>query len=316
MKLNTDDLNRTVFISDNLPFLKSLDTESVDLVVIDPPFGKNQTFSGNLRPPLTDAELEHEYDLLSEWGVQNENDAYEMGVEFPDQSGTTAQFRDIWDFKYQVTATDWDMLNEVCRPARHLIEATRYTHSDSTAAYIAFMTMRMLEIRRVLKSSGCAYLHCDHEANAYLRQMMDAIFGPDHFRNEIIWQSYGSHNDVGQGSTRFGRVHDTILVYGKSLRVTWNQGFVPLDETYVKKNYRYVEEGTDRQFTTTPLTGPGGAAKGNPVYEWNGHVRAWRYSKETMQALDDEGMLYYSRTGYPRKKLYLDKSKGAPVQDV
>ena len=103
MAVNTDDLSRTVFISDNLPFLKSLDTQSVDLVVIDPPFGKNQTFSGNLRPPLTDAELEYEYDLLSDWGVQNENDAYEIGVEFPDQSGTTATFRDIWDFRFQVT---------------------------------------------------------------------------------------------------------------------------------------------------------------------------------------------------------------------
>ncbi len=83
--LNTGNLNRTVFISDNLPFLKGLDTESVDLVIIDPPFGKNQTFTGNLRPPLTDAELEHEYGLLVKWGVQNEDDAYEAGIEFPDQ---------------------------------------------------------------------------------------------------------------------------------------------------------------------------------------------------------------------------------------
>ncbi len=79
--LNTDSLDRTVFISDNLPFLKSLDTESVDLVVIDPPFGKRQTFTGTLRPPLTDSELEHEYDLLDRWGVQNETDAYEVGKE-------------------------------------------------------------------------------------------------------------------------------------------------------------------------------------------------------------------------------------------
>lgn len=316
MTLNTDRLNRTVFISDNLPFLKSLDTESVDLVVIDPPFGKNQTFTGNLRPPLTDAELEQEYDLLSGWGVQNEDDAYEIGVEFPDQSGTTAQFRDIWNFRYQVTETDWKMLDEVCRPARLLIETTRYTHSESTAAYIAFMTMRMIELQRILKPTGGLYLHCDHEANAYLRQMMDAVFGPSSFRNEIIWRRYGSHNDVGQGSTRFGQVHDTILVYGKSQSVNWNQGFVPLDDSYVQKNYRHVEEGSGRRFTTTPLTGPGGAAKGNPVYDWNGHTRAWRYNKETMQALHDEGRLYYSKTGYARKKLYLDESKGVPIQDV
>ena len=89
---NADALNRTIWIADNLPFLRSLDTESVDLVVIDPPFGKKQTFTGNLKPPLTDAELEHEYELLTEWGVQNEEDAYDVGIEFPDQTGTTAKF--------------------------------------------------------------------------------------------------------------------------------------------------------------------------------------------------------------------------------
>ncbi len=58
--LNTDSLNRTIFICDNLPFLKALDSESVDLVVIDPPFGKKQTFVGTLRPPLSDIERERE----------------------------------------------------------------------------------------------------------------------------------------------------------------------------------------------------------------------------------------------------------------
>lgn len=151
MAVNTADLNRTVFVSDNLPFLKSLDDESVDLVVIDPPFGKKQTFTGSLKPPLTEAELEQEYDLLVAWSVQSEDDAYDLGLEFPDQPGTTASFSDIWDFRYQVTKDDWDLLGEICRPARLLIESTRYTHSDSTAGYIAFMTLRMLEIRRVLR---------------------------------------------------------------------------------------------------------------------------------------------------------------------
>jgi hypothetical protein len=104
-----------------------------------------------LKPPLTEAELEQEYDLLVQWGVQNEDDAYELGLEFPGQSGTTASFSDIWDFRYQVTKDDWDLLDEICRPARSLIEATQYTHSDSTAGYIAFMTLRVLEIRRVLR---------------------------------------------------------------------------------------------------------------------------------------------------------------------
>ena len=85
---------------------------------------------------------------------------------------------------------------------------------------------------------------------------------------------------------------------------------------YVSKTYRYIEQETGRRFRLTPLTGPGGADKGNPVYEWKGHTRAWRYSKETMEKLDSEGKLYYSKTGYVSQKFYLDSSKGTPVQDV
>ena len=210
-RLNTEDLNRTVFISDNLPFLRSLDNESIDLVVIDPPFGKKQTFQGKLKPPLTDEELEHEFELLETWGVQNEDDAYDIGIEFPDQSGTTASFKDIWDFRYQVEKAEWDRLEQRYPVARHLIEATRYTHSDSTAAYITFMTLRMIEIYRILKSTGSVYLHCDREANAYLRQMMDAIFEDKNFLNEVIWYFRGA----GIPKDAYARRHHTIFWYAK-----------------------------------------------------------------------------------------------------
>ena len=115
--------------------------------------------------------------------------------------------------------------------------------------------------------------------------------------------------DLGEYTTSF-------LLYGKTDAVTWHQGYMPLDDDYVKSTYRHINEETGKRFTTTPLTAPGGADKGNPVFEWNGHVRAWRYSKATMQRLHDEGRLYYSRTGYPRRKLYLEESKGVPVQDI
>ncbi len=77
-----------------------------------------------------------------------------------------------------------------------------------------------------------------------------------------------------------------------------------------------MDEETGKRFTTTPMTGPGGAEKGNPVFEWNGHTRAWRYNRETMQRLHDEGRLHYSKTGYVRQKLFLEDSKGVPVQDI
>ena len=103
---NTDDLNRTIFISDNLPFLQSLDTESVDLVVIDPPFGKRQTFTGTLKPPLSDLERERERARMEGWGVYDVAGAYEVGIEYPDQSGNTALFKDLWRFE-RVVGEDW-----------------------------------------------------------------------------------------------------------------------------------------------------------------------------------------------------------------
>ena len=217
---NTDALNRTVFISDNLPFLQALDTESVDLIVIDPPFGKKQTFQGQIRPPLTDSERTLEADLLNKWGVYDVASAYEIGVEYPDQSGTTALFKDIWQFE-RVLEEDWyDRINDTS--VWWLIESTRRTHDEDTAAYIAFMAQRMVEIRRILKPTGSVYLHCDHDANAYLRQMMDAVFGASNFRNEIIWAYTGPSN------TRrwFPRKHDTILFYAKSNTAIFNRDAV------------------------------------------------------------------------------------------
>ena len=217
---NTDALNRTVFISDNLPFLQALDTESVDLIVIDPPFGKKQTFQGQIRPPLTDSERTLEADLLNKWGVYDVASAYEIGVEYPDQSGTTALFKDIWQFE-RVLEEDWyDRINDTS--VWWLIESTRRTHDEDTAAYIAFMAQRMVEIRRILKPTGSVYLHCDHDANAYLRQMMDAVFGASNFRNEIIWAYTGPSN------TRrwFPRKHDTILFYAKSNNAIFNRDAV------------------------------------------------------------------------------------------
>lgn len=220
MPLNADNLNRTVFISDNLPFLMALDTESIDLVVIDPPFGKKQTFTGNLKPPLSALERKLERELMDEWRMYDAASAYELGVEFPDQTGQTALFREMWRFERVLQADWWEQINDT--PVWWLIESTRRTHGEDTAAYIAFMAQRIIEIRRILKSTGSVYLHCDHDANAYLRQLMDAVFGPGNFRNEIAWAYTGPSN------TRrwFPRKHDTILFYAKSNKAVFNRDAV------------------------------------------------------------------------------------------
>ena len=285
-------MTNTLYYGDNLDILRQhVPDESVDLVYLDPPFNSNANYN----------------------------------VLFKEQSGEASPaqiraFTDTWEWTLEAERTyEQEIITNPETPAnvKDMISAFRqFIGSNPMMAYLVMMTPRLVELRRVLKPTGSIYLHCDPTASHYLKLLMDTVFGVANFRNEITWKRYGAHNDVGQGSTRFGRVHDIMLLYGKSDSVTWHQGFVPLEESYVKSTYRYVDEETGRRFTTTPLTGPGGAEKGNPVYEWNGHTRAWRYSKETMQRLDEEGRLYYSRTGYPRRKLYLDESRGVPIQDV
>lgn len=186
----------------------------------------------------------------------------------------------------------------------------------STQAYIDYMRPRCVELARVLRKTGSFYYHCDWHASHYVKVMLDQILGENNFINEIVWKRYGAHNDVGQGSKHFGRSHDVVFFYGGGGDYTWHQLFMPLDPDYVEETYRHIDEKTGRRYTTTPLTGPGGETKGNPVYEWNGHTRAWRISKETMQTLHDADALYYSKTGYVRRKLFLEDSRGVPVQSI
>ena len=204
-------VNRGVYISDNLPFLESLNSESIDLVIIDPPFGKNQTFSGNIKPRLTKQERRVEAGLLESWGITDIDGAYDRGIEYPDQEGRTAKFTDIWRFERVLDEDWWDEERQADTAVYWLIESSRRTHGNSTAAYIAFMARRMAEIQRVLKPTGSAYLHCDHAANAYLRQMMDAVFGEGNFRNEVIW----SYKRWTSSKRQLPQLHDTILAYAK-----------------------------------------------------------------------------------------------------
>jgi len=282
-----------LYYGDNLEVLRGRDSrglpniadQSVDLIYLDPPFNSRQ-----------------DYNVLF---------AEKDGAR---SSSQITAFKDTWEWNEEAAGNYHDVVQSGGRVAEVMLAFHKLLGGSDMLAYLAMMAPRLVELRRVLKESGSIYLHCDPTASHYLRILMDAVFGPLGFVNEIIWKRYGAHNDVGQGSKHFGRVHDIIIFFSKSETRIWNQQFVPLSDLYIESTYGREEDG--RRFTTTPLTGPGGAQKGNPVYEWNGHTRAWRYSKQTMQQLHDDGRLYYSRTGYARQKLYLDESRGVPVQDT
>ncbi len=285
-----NELNTNVlYYGDNLEILrKHIPDNSIDLIYLDPPFNSKK-----------------DYNILFK-----ENGGVESEAQIK-------AFTDTWEWGPTAQNTYHEIVTQGPLKVGKLIGVLHDAiGGNDVMAYLVMMTARLIELHRVLKPTGSLYLHCDPTASHYLKLVLDQIFRPANFRNEIVWRRYGTHSDVGQGSRHFGRVHDTIMFYAKTDKPNWSQVFTPLNPEYVTSTYRYVDPETGRRFRISPLTAPGGAEKGNPVYEWKGHTRAWRYSKETMEQLHKEGRLYYSRTGYVGKKLYLDESLGTPVQDV
>ena len=244
-------VNRGVYIANNLDFLGSLNSECIDLVCIDPPFAKNETFRGDrLRPKLTDLEKSNEMRLLQRWGIADKDAATKAGLVWPDgdpargRRNAKGGYTDIWSWEEDITE-DW-MLELADRPhlsgIHKLIDATRYVHGDSVAAYLCYMAVRIIEIRRVLKPTGSLFLHCDHTANGYLRQLLDAVFGNGEnnepgFRNEIVWD-YGKV--ANSNAKRFLRAHDTIYFYSKGRNPLYNRLF---EESLSPRKQQLVETG-------------------------------------------------------------------------
>ncbi|MEK7270359.1 MAG: DNA methyltransferase [Planctomycetota bacterium] len=188
---------------------------------------------------------------------------------------------------------------------------------NDVTAYLVMMTVRLIELHRVLKPTGSLFLHCDPTMSHYIKLILDQIFGPTNFRNEIAWKRSSAHSDIGQGAKHMGRLHDIIFFFSKSEDFTANMQFLPYDESYVESFYRHVEPGTGRHYTLDNLVAPGGAAKGNPRYEFLGITRYWRYSQERMQQLHAEGRIVQTKPGaVPRYKRYLDEMPGVALQDI
>ncbi|MHB8684143.1 MAG: DNA methyltransferase [Dehalococcoidia bacterium] len=279
----------TLYYGDNLHILREyIPDESVDLVYLDPPFNSNRSYNV----------------LFKEAGSASSSPAQIEAFEDTWHWGKVAQ-----DTFEQIALHGSD---DTARLLKAMVDALG--HNDVTA-YLAMMSVRLVELRRVLKPTGSIYLHCDPTASHYLKVLMDSIFGAANLVNEIVWKRSDAHNDVGQGAKHMGRVHDIILFYRRSHAATFNPVFSPLPQSTVDNWYRYVEPETGRRYNMGDLSGPGGAAKGSPVFEWHGVTRAWRFSKQNMKRLDGEGRLVYSKTGIAYMKRYLDESKGVAQQD-
>ena len=274
-------VNRTMWTGDNLDIMRGMNSESVDLIYLDPPFNSNRNY------------------------------AAPIGSE-----AAGAAFKDTWTLDDVDLAWHGEIAEQ--HPALYaIIDAAREAHGRGMQSYLIMMGVRLLEMQRLLKPTGSIYLHCDPTASHYLKLLMDAVFGLGNFRTEIVWKRSSAHSDTKQGRRQHGRIHDVLLFYTKSEEWTWNPVYTKYDRDYVDKFYKHVEPETGRRYTLGDIAGPGGSAKGNPKYEVMGVTRYWRYSQEKMQELIDDGRIVQVKPGaVPRYKRYLDEMPGVSLQDI
>ena len=185
---------------------------------------------------------------------------------------------------------------------------------ENTRAYIDYMRPRCLELSRVLKKTGSFYYHCDDHASHYVKVMLDQIFGETNFQNEVIWKRTGARSDA----KGWNQIHDTLFVYGGSGATVWNPQFEEYSDHYIATKYTH-DDGDGRLYRLDNMTSPN--PRPNMTYEWKGHAspaKGWRYSRETMAQLHEEGRIWYpdDKSKRPQLKRYLDEMHGIPMGSV
>ena len=175
-------VDKTIWTGDNLDILRGLNSETVDLIYLDPPFNSNKSYAAPVG-------------------------SKEAGI----------AFKDTWTLSDLDVA--WMGLLADEHPAiAALLDTARQTHGKGMQSYLTMMAVRLVEMHRILKPTGSIYLHCDPTASHYLKLLMDAVFGRGNYRNELVWAYRGG----GVPKSDFARKHDIILRYSKTSVVTFN----------------------------------------------------------------------------------------------
>lgn len=280
-----------LYYGDNYKILSEhIPTESIDLIYLDPPFNSSRNYN----------------------------------VLFKDESGNDSEaqitaFEDTWHWNQSAEKAYQDLVTRSDSRIASTIGAFRHSiGTNQMMAYLVMMTVRLAELWRALKPTGSLYLHCDPTASHYIKIVLDAIFGPDNFRNEIVWQRTFAK---GLTSRQLPNNHDLIFCYQKSNAATWNAEamFKPydladLDEKTRKKYSHRDQDG--RLYQLSDLTNPN-PDRPNLTYEFLGITKVWRWTRARMLAAYEAGLVVQPRPGsVPRYKRYLDEQRGKPLGDV
>lgn len=278
-----------LYYGDNLAVLReSIASESVDLIYLDPPF----------------------------------NSQADYNVIFRDQTGQQSgaqihAFHDTWQWGSESEQAIADLLISHGQLAKFLVDFVDFLGRNSLSAYLVMMTVRLVELHRVLKPTGSLYLHCDPAASHYLKMVLDVIFSAQNFRNEIIWKRTSAHS----GAKKYAPVHDVILYYARSSRHTWNAARTDYEQEYLDKYYKF-DDGDGRKYWRDNLCAAGtrNGSSGSPWLGLDPRAKGmhWKYTTEKLDQLNAEGRIYWPKggTGWPQYKRYRDELQGKMVSDI
>lgn len=279
-----------LYYGDNLDVLRRyIKDESVDLVYLDPPFKSNQ-----------------DYNVL-----------------FAEQDGSRSAaqikaFEDTWRWD-QTAAHAYVEAVENGGKVSEVMQALRLFLGESDMlAYLSMMAMRLIELRRVLRPTGSIYLHCDSTASHYLKLLMDAIFGPENFRNDITWKRKAGRGETDVAAIRFGVTADNLLFYARSGAARFRRQYRESNAEYIASKFTHVD-ANGRRYRLDNLTSP--SYRPNLIYEYKDHAappKGWAVSRERMEQMEAEDRLYIPANLQQRiqRKRYLDELQGETVDSL
>jgi site-specific DNA-methyltransferase (adenine-specific) len=298
-----------LYYGNNLEILRDkIDDESVDLIYLDPPFNSDQVYNIFFKE-RNGAESQSQSSVF--------NDTWKWGEEAEEA--------------YEETVTSGGKISDL------MVAFRSFLHEDNLMAYLSMMAPRLIELHRVLKPTGSIFLHCDPTASHYLKLLLDSVFSPENFKNEIIWRRTGNN----KSEKRFGPLHQTILFYSKSNEAFFEPYYGPYTKEYVKKSFK---DNDDRgAYQSVILTGPGLRGEDTECgMQWRHYNPAsvgrhwqfgtyvyWKYKQLTgedlskfpllnrLDKLDDVGLIHWGKKeSVPRYKYYLADALGVPIQDI
>ena len=195
-------------------------------------------------------------------------------------------------------------------------QADAYMDLLEGAHYLECLRERLILLRELLADDGSIYVHLDENMAFHAKAIMDEIFGRDNFRN---WITRKKCNPKNYTRKAFGNVADYILFYSKTEDYVWHRPVESWTEEKANKEYQYVEVETGRRYKKVPVHAPG-VRNGETGQLWRGAPpppgKHWQYPPRTLDEMDARGEIYWSPTGNPRRKIYLDESNGVAVQDI